>query len=269
VGNLEVLVVKDGTIDFPPHQYFPASTEEQWKSHTRWLNHDGTLTFPFSSFVVRGGGRTILIDAGIGHREIGPFKGGALMGELKEAGIAPEDIDAVFCTHLHLDHYGHIVHDKNGALALTFPKATLHWTATENEFGMTARGPDLETRKAMIGLAGERWSAKNGGDSLAPGIDVIALPGHTPGHAGIVLSSNGARAYMLGDAISCPVQLTETEWSGLGDVDAKLARQSQEAVAKEFEGGEALVGAAHFPGLQFGRVILSEGKRYWEAVSPA
>jgi hypothetical protein len=62
------------------------------------------------------------------------------------------------------------------------------------------------------------------------------------------------------------VQLEETEWSGMGDVDPKLARQSQEAVAREAEGGAALVGASHFPGLSFGRVLRGEGKRYWEAL---
>src|SRR5207245_7661204 len=99
-----------------------------------------------------------------------------------------------------------------------------------------------------------------------PGVTVIATPGHTPGHAGVILSSGHDRAFILGDAISCPVQLEEPEWSGMGDMDPKLARASQEAVAKEAEGSGALVGASHFPGLTFGRVLRGEGRRYWEAV---
>ena len=74
------------------------------------------------------------------------------------------------------------------------------------------------------------------------------------------------RAFVLGDAISCPVQLTETEWSGLGDMDPKLARQSQEVVAREAEATGALLTAAHFPGLTFGRVLMGEGRRYWQPV---
>ncbi len=93
----------------------------------------------------------------------------------------------------------------------------------------------------------------------------MAMPGHTPGHAGIVLSSGTERAFVMGDAISCPVQLSESEWSGLGDVDSKLARQTQEAVALEAEASGALLGASHFPGLMFGRVLRGEGRRYWEA----
>ena len=102
--------------------------------------------------------------------------------------------------------------------------------------------------------------------SIAPGITVIGTPGHTPGHAGVILSSGGERAFILGDAISCPVQLEEPEWSGMGDMDKDLARRSQEAVVREAEETGALLTAAHFPGLTFGRVLTGKGKRYWEAV---
>jgi hypothetical protein len=80
----------------------------------------------------------------------------------------------------------------------------------------------------------------------------------------VVLSSGDERAFILGDGISCPAQLEEPEWSGLGDVDPKLARASQEALGREVEGTGALVGTSHFPGLTFGRVMRGEGRRYWE-----
>ncbi len=116
----------------------------------------------------------------------------------------------------------------------------------------------------MIESLSERFQAADDGAALAPGVQVISLPGHTPGHAGVILSSDAERAFILGDAVSCPAQLEEPEWSGLGDLDPKLARRSQEAVAREVEGTGALVGASHFPGLQFGRVLRGEGRRYWE-----
>ncbi len=52
----------------------------------------------------------------------------------------------------------------------------------------------------------------------------------------------------------------------MGDLDPKLARRTQEAVAKELEGSGALVTAAHFPDLTFGRVLRGEGRRYWQAL---
>jgi glyoxylase-like metal-dependent hydrolase (beta-lactamase superfamily II) len=120
---------------------------------------------------------------------------------------------------------------------------------------------------AMFAAMDGRFKPAADGEAIAPGVSVIATPGHTPGHAGIIVSSGADRAFILGDAISCPVQLTETEWSGLGDMDPKLARQSQERVAREAEESGALLTAAHFPGLTFGRVLMGEGRRYWEAVN--
>jgi len=255
VGDIEVTVVSDGSITFPPTAYFPGTTAEQWKAHERLLDHQGNLTFEFSSFVIRSGGRTVMVDAGIGNRTVGPFAGGALIDGLRAAGFGAADIDAIFCTHLHVDHYGHIVEGEASDLRLAFPNATLHWTDAEQAFAMEAPGPDLETRRAMVALVADRWQAKNGGDEIAPGVQVVAMPGHTPGHAAVVISSGAARAYVLGDGVSCPAQLTESEWSGLGDVDPALARRSQQALMRELEDGETLVGAAHFPGLTFGRIL--------------
>jgi glyoxylase-like metal-dependent hydrolase (beta-lactamase superfamily II) len=218
VGDLDVLVVSDGDVTFPAHAYFPASTKEAWGVHDRWLDHEGNLTFPYTCFLVRSGDRRVLIDTGVGDVAIGVFKGGALLSELAANGVQPEDVDAVFLTHSHLDHVGTAAL-KSGAA--TFPNATYHMTQTEMDF----------------------WAERPENDFGRHDVD--------------------ARAFILGDAISCPVQLTETEWSGAGDVDPAMARRSQEALMRELEGTSALVGAAHFPGLTFGRVMMGEGRRYW------
>jgi glyoxylase-like metal-dependent hydrolase (beta-lactamase superfamily II) len=118
----------------------------------------------------------------------------------------------------------------------------------------------------MITVIGPKFEAADDGAAIAPGVNVIATPGHTPGHASVVVSSGQERAFILGDVIACPAQLEETEWSGLGDMDPALARRSQEAVAQEAEASGALLAAAHFPGLTFGRVLRGEGRRYWAPV---
>jgi glyoxylase-like metal-dependent hydrolase (beta-lactamase superfamily II) len=265
VGDLEVLALSDGDVTFPAHQYFPASTEETWKLHTRWLAHDGTITFEYGCFLVRSGDTRVLIDTGVGPVVTGIFKGGKLLENMKAAGVSLEDIDHVFLTHFHLDHCGTAAVEKDGAMTVTFPNASYHWTSTEQSH-WAAQPDNSFTRKDILNAVAPRWQAKDPGDTVAPGVSVIGLPGHTPGHAGIVLSSGDQRAFILGDAISCPVQLEEPEWSGLGDVDGKLARATQEALAKEVEGTGALVGASHFPGLTFGRVLRGEGRRYWQPV---
>ena len=265
IGDLDVIVLSDGNVSFRASQYFPASTPEQWEKHGRWLAHDGTLTFPYSCFLVRSGGTTVLIDTGVGPVVTGIFKGGELLADMARAGVAPHDIDAVFLTHLHIDHCGTAAVEQDGVMRPAFPNATYHWTSDEQAF-WAAQPDNRFTRRDIFDAVAPHWQARDAGQAVAPGISVIAMPGHTPGHAGIVLSSGDERAFILGDAISCPAQLEEPEWSGLGDVDAKLARATQEAWAREVEGSGALVGAAHFPGLTFGRVLRGEGRRYWQPV---
>lgn len=273
IGNLEVLVVSDGTARFPAHLYFRGTTPADFEPHKRWLDHQGNAEFPFSCFVVRSGDRRVLIDTGLGPLKMFAFTGGDLLKELAAGGVKPEDIDTVFLTHLHIDHCGTCVDVSDGKMTPIFPNATYRWTSTENEFWAKPHEndplKDQFSQANMIASLGDRLKTAEDGEEIAPGINVLSTPGHTPGHAGVILSSGAERAFVLGDAISCPVQLAETEWSGMGDFDPKLARQSQEVVAREAEASGALLTAAHFPGLTFGRVLRGEGKRYWEPVSPA
>jgi glyoxylase-like metal-dependent hydrolase (beta-lactamase superfamily II) len=267
IGDMYVLVVSDGEAKFPGHMYFRGVTPEQVKPHERWFDHEGNVTFPFTCFVVNTGGRKVLIDTGLGPVKMFTFTGGALLDELKSAGVSPEEIDTVFITHLHVDHCGTAALPDGGALKPVFPNATYRWTTVEQRHWSTtpteSGSPDFDMAGMLEAIA-PRWEAADDGAAIAPGMNVISCPGHTPGHAGVVLSSGNERAFVLGDAISCPVQLEETEWSGLGDIDPRLARESQEIVLREAEGDDSLLTAAHFPGLTFGRVLRGEGKRYWE-----
>ena len=268
IGDLDVRVLSDGDARAPGTMYFPGTTAEQWEPHKRWLDHSGNVVFPFTCFLVRTGDQTVLIDTGLGPVNMFGFTGGALVGELAKESVQPDDIDLVFVTHLHVDHCGNVAIAEGEAPRPTFPNATYRWTTSDHEHFSGERSfgtPDQKAYlRAMFEAVEGRFEAADDGASIAPGITVIGTPGHTPGHAGVILSSGGQRAFVLGDAISCPVQLEETEWSGMGDMDKELARRSQEAVVRELEGTDDLMTAAHFPGLTFGRVLRGEGKRYWE-----
>jgi glyoxylase-like metal-dependent hydrolase (beta-lactamase superfamily II) len=99
--------------------------------------------------------------------------------------------------------------------------------------------------------------------TVLPGLDVRLAAGHTPGSTVIVLSSGGERAVLLGDVVHCPVELIETEWQVVGDVDRELARRSRQGWAAELEGSAVPAAAAHFPGMQFGRLLPGQGRRQW------
>jgi len=267
IGEIEVTVVSDGEARMSPTEYFPASNAAAWEAHKTLLDADGMLPFPFTCYVIRTGGKAVLVDTGLGPMRGDNFRGGALMPELAAAGVAATDIDTVFVTHLHVDHIGSAaLPDENKQLRATFPNASYRWTRAEQEYwSRTDLPPQQVARRDIFAAVADRYEPADGGALLAPGVQVYWMPGHTPGHAGVVLSSGDARAYILGDGVSCPAQITETEWSGVGDVDPRLARDGQEALAREIEGKDVPVRGSHFPGLSFGRVLSGEGRRYWTA----
>ncbi|HVM64949.1 MAG TPA: hypothetical protein VMU14_08820, partial [Acidimicrobiales bacterium] len=65
------------------------------------------------------------------------------------------------------------------------------------------------------------------------------------------------------DVVHCPVELLEDEWEFIADVDKDLARRTREALAREFEGTDVPMSAAHFPDMRFGRLLPGEGQRSW------
>ena len=269
VGDIEITVVSDGEARMVPTEYFPASNAAAWEAHKTFLDASGMLVFPMTCFVIRTAGKTVLIDTGLGPLQAGNYRGGDLLRELASAGVQPADIDTVFVTHLHADHVGSAaLRDENKQLQITFPNAAYRWTQAEQDYWSSPDLPPQQiARRDIFRAVAGRYEPADGGASLAPGVDVYWLPGHTPGHAGVVVSSGGARAFILGDGVSCPVQLTETEWSGVGDVDGKLARAGQEALARELEGEDVPVRGSHFPGLKFGRILSATGRRYWSAAT--
>jgi len=99
--------------------------------------------------------------------------------------------------------------------------------------------------------------------TILPGMSVRSAPGHTPGSTVIVISSGIERAMLLGDVVHCPAELLSDDWESISDVDVELARRSREALARELEGADIPAAAAHFPGLQFGRLLSAQGRRQW------
>jgi hypothetical protein len=72
---------------------------------------DATFQFSNHSWLVRADGLTVLVDPCNGngrHRQVPFFNDLNLpwLDRLQAAGTVPEDVDVVFCTHLHSDHCG-------------------------------------------------------------------------------------------------------------------------------------------------------------------
>jgi glyoxylase-like metal-dependent hydrolase (beta-lactamase superfamily II) len=166
------------------------------------------------------------------------------------------DITDVVFTHLHFDHVGWATAEGE----IVFENATYHCD-TKDWTHFVGDGNGEAARK--LNPVAERLETFDGQATLASGVDTMPTPGHTPGHTALVISDGTERAILLGDAAHCPIELDETEWEGLGDVDKDLARRTRNAMLDELERPGTVSSAPHFPGLQFGRVLRAEGKARW------
>ena len=256
LGSLDVTPLSDGVVNLP-QQYFP---QADWEVHRDLLNADGVLQLPIGCFLVRTNGQNVLIDAGIGPAETQWFKGGQLIGALAAAAARPEDIDLVVCTHLHLDHIGWLFANDT----LTFPNAVVRFGGEDIDHLSADPFAGETTRQIIEALRTKGCLETLDADGeVAPGISALHAPGHTPGHRCLVLSSGDERLFLLGDAVTCPIQLEETQWEAMSDVDKDLAKRTRESLFREIESGGAMTVGAHFPDLKFGRVLRGEGKRYF------
>jgi glyoxylase-like metal-dependent hydrolase (beta-lactamase superfamily II) len=258
VGDIEIVPLIDGRIRQRPKEAYPATTDDDWIPHKRWLTHDGMLELAIGCFLIRTGERSILVDAGLGTVSFEGFDGGRLLDELASAGAGTGDVSDVVLTHLHFDHVGWVT--QKGAIV--FPNAT--YRCHELDWGHFVDAADAQPGAVRkLSPLSAQLETFDGQTTIAPGVDTLPTPGHTPGHSAIVISSGTERAVLLGDAAHCPVELEESEWDGLGDVDPVLAKRTRNVMMRELEGSGTLIGAAHFPGLQFGRLLRGEGRAQW------
>jgi glyoxylase-like metal-dependent hydrolase (beta-lactamase superfamily II) len=253
VGDVELVPLVDGTCWLPQDFY----VNLDFAAHPDLLAEDGRVHVPIGCYLVRTHDRLVLLDAGMGPRRTSWGEGGRLPAQLAATGVQAGDVDTVVCTHLHLDHEGWLVHDGRPF----FANATVRFGVDDRDH--FADDPTIGPVLRVLDEAG-RIEPIDGDDVvLAPGLTARHTPGHTPGHYGLVVSSGEQRAVILGDAVECPLQVEEADLYVMSDVDPVLARRTREAMWRELEGTDTLVGAAHFPGLQFGRILAGSGRRWF------
>jgi glyoxylase-like metal-dependent hydrolase (beta-lactamase superfamily II) len=192
---------------------------------------------------------------------------GGLPTALTAVGVRPEDVTDVVLSHLHFDHIGWV----SAAGAPFFPNATIRVAAADLDHFLAGSREDQTTALVYQALTAperlapvldriETWDADS---TLFPGFDVRLAAGHTPGSSVVVLSDGDERAMLLGDMIHCPLELMDDDFDMLVDYDQEAANRVRQAYARELEGSGVPAAAAHFPGLQFGRLLPGEGIRRW------
>ncbi len=162
-----------------------------------------------AGFLVRGAGRTLMIDTGMDHIDatytaadnarwshLGPSRNTEDL--LAEHGLIADDIDTVALTHLHFDHYvnaplyrrarffvparewNYVRDPKNapGCPEIGFPRGPLNWLAEQ---------------RARLNLVDD-------GQEIAPGITMHWTGGHSPGHMVVRVPTAQGSVIVVGDA---------------------------------------------------------------------
>ena len=225
------------------------------------LQQDAGVSDPSSihinCYLVRGRGRTILIDAGAGG-----FKqwGGKLKANLALAGVQPADIDTVLLTHAHPDHVGGLL-DASGEAA--FPNAELVMHQREISFwkddgnlsraNERARGNFLFARKVFNQY---REQMRTFIDSeVLPGISAISLPGHTAGHSGYRIESDDRSLLVWGDIVHFPqIQIARPDISIAFDQDPILSAETRSNLLDVVSSDKILIAGMHLGELGFAHV---------------
>ena len=277
LGDMRVDSVLDlERMDFPMAMLLPASSAEALEPLRAWMEPDhydsatGTFHLACHSLLLRFGERVVLVDTCVGcgkpraaratwnMREHSQYLAG-----LAAVGVSPEQVDTVFCTHLHVDHVGWNTQLLDGRWVPTFPNARYlfgraefaHWEARANapDASPVNHGSFVDSVLPVVeaGLV----EFVDDGYEVADGITLGMLAGHTPGQMGLFTRD----AVFCGDAIHSPAQIARPEWSSGFCADPDLAMRTRTGILEHAVEHGRVVVPAHFRGAGAVRVTRRGG----------
>jgi len=271
VGNVEVMALIDCEAKAPCTALFPSVAREAWEPYREFLVDDcANMQMTIPSFIVRAGGKTILIDSGVGAKDRGWLPNGRLPEVLAEINVRPDEIDIVMATHIHIDHVGwHTTADRDGWRP-TFPHAVHVFAKAEFDYftdPKVANDPQVPWVKDCVLplIDAAKIELVDSEHQLTDELTLLPTPGHTPAHSAIAIVSGGESAVIICDVCHHPAQMMETSWSPVFDLNPALAAESREKLMQRIERERMRVIAGHFAHPGFGRLVRVDGKRTWVA----
>ncbi len=268
VGDLEVTALFDGAAVFDAH--WLNGTKATMDGVVNALQEDPRLLdVSDEGFLVNTGKQRILVDAGAGSWWGGGVLG-RLEGSLRSAGFTPEEIDIVLITHLHSDHVGGLTTQDGKRV---FPNADVYVAKAESDFWLSTEiaakapkdvQPFFQSARAIAApyIKAGKWHTFNGSESIVDGMQLVPLPGHTPGHTGYEFSSKGQKILFCGDIIHAQrVQLQHPEVTAVFDIDQNAAAATRLQLLPKLAREDLLIAGPHMPFPALGR-LRKEGSGY-------
>jgi glyoxylase-like metal-dependent hydrolase (beta-lactamase superfamily II) len=252
--------------NFEAQKFFADWTPQVARQHRDWMvpNHydetSGWLKLSIHSWLLKVGGKRILIDTCVGNHKPRPHRPKWDMMETKylerlaAAGVKPDQVDMVMCTHLHVDHVGWNTRLENGKWVPTFKNAKYVFSREDYDF---YKGIDSDPQKGPANAGSFRDSVLpvveaglaqmvSGTSTLDEHLNVEPAPGHTPGTIAIKFESQGSKALFCGDILHHAVQVFNPQWNSFACLDQDNARKSRRSALEHCAGSGALLMPCHF-----------------------
>ncbi|MCJ2013605.1 MBL fold metallo-hydrolase [Methylobacterium sp. J-076] len=225
VGAFTVTPLRDGLFPLEPSM-IPAAEGQAGQALLKGAGFPATgpSPEPVNAFLIRRGGRHWLLDAGCGT-VLGPGFD-RVTAALAAEGVRPDQVETVWLSHLHADHAGGLLTPRrlarfaNAELVLQ-EREVAYWSdAGARASAPAALSPMFETAQAVLAAYPDRIRRVSGEAELAPGVHALPLPGHTPGHMGVLIADGPERLLIWGDIIhSRLLQLPHPDWTVIWDTD--------------------------------------------------
>jgi glyoxylase-like metal-dependent hydrolase (beta-lactamase superfamily II) len=262
-----------------PYEIFPDCTPAHIAENAAWMTPafydpvSDLLVISIQSFVIRKGGQTIILDTCTGegknrarvrfHQRSWPW-----LERLRAAGVEPESVDIVMCSHLHVDHVGWNTRLENGKWVPTFPNARYliarkeweYWRDTSREAGLERTGNYITDSVQPVFDAGQA-DLIDTDFGIASTLWLEPTPGHTPGHFAVHVGEGSNELILSGDLMHHPLQLRYPHWSTRFCSHPDEARATRERFLATYAGTRKTIVPAHFPNPS-GIFIEREGDHY-------
>lgn len=234
LGTMEATVISDGPLNFPDStKIFKGAPDDEIRKllADEFLPTDA-VRMEQNILVLNTGDKLVMFDTGLYSMKPNPaLPSGRILKSLAEAGIKPEDIDAIVLTHPHIDHAGGIM-SEDGKTRL-FPNAQIYTTEADFNFWQSEKliGTPAESSRntVMKNLVPnkDRLVMVKDGQEILPGIQAIASHGHTVGHTSYMISSGGRSLCFTGDIAHHSILLRRPKMAITFDTDGEMAAASR------------------------------------------
>jgi glyoxylase-like metal-dependent hydrolase (beta-lactamase superfamily II) len=277
IGNVSITRVVELEAPTSVRFMFAGVSKEELLS-IEWLKphfvtDSGHMLFSIHALLVESQGRKIIVDTCLGNdkeRKVAGWgmRNGPFLEDIASAGFARESIDAVMCTHLHVDHVGWNTMREGDRWVPTFPNAEYLFAKDEwaywSEHEQDEFGPVVEDSVRPIVDAGLARLVDSD-HQLTSEVWLEPTPGHTPGHVSVRISSEGEDAVITGDMTHHPCQMAHPDWAASVDVDSVQSTQTRHEFYARYADQPVLLIGTHFATPTAGRLI-TDGDAYRFAV---